>query len=196
MKEHVLNTLAHSVVCPSALKAIVCKSLKFQGSQLYQPFLLVVFHVLFKNSFSVVVVQSLSRLTLRSLGLQNTRLGCPSLSPGVCSDPCSLSRWCYLTVSSSAALFSFCLQSFPASGSFLVSLLLSDGGSIGASASASVLPMNVQDCALGLTGLNSLQSKGLSRVFSSTTIQKHQFFGAQHSLWSNSHNPTWLLEKP
>ena len=64
MKEHVLNTLAHSVVCPSALKAIVCKSLKFQGSQLYQPFLLVVFHVLFKNSFSVVVVQSLSRLTL------------------------------------------------------------------------------------------------------------------------------------
>ena len=91
-----------------------------------------------------------------------------------------------------------CLQSFPASGSFSVSQLFVSGGrSIGASALASVLPMNIQDWfPLGWTGLISLKSKGLSRVFSSTTVQKHQFFGAQPSLWSNSHIHTWLLEKP
>ena len=94
--------------------------------------------------------------------------------------------------------FSSCLQSFPASGSFPMSRLFTSGGqSIGFSASASVLPMNIQDCfPLGLTGLIFLLSKGLSRVFSNTTVQKHQFLSAQPSLWSNSHIHTWLLEKP
>ena len=113
----------------------------------------------------------------------------------VCSDSYLLSQWCHPTISSSVALFTSCLQSFPASGSFPMSQFFESGGqSIGASASASVLPKNVQDWfPLGLTGLISLQSKGFSRVFSSTTIQKHQFFGAQPSLWSNSHIHTWLL---
>ena len=110
-------------------------------------------------------------------GLQHTRLLCPSLSPRVCSNSCPLCQWCYPTISSSAARFSFPLQSFPASGSFPMSRLFASGGqSIGASASASVLPMNIQGWfSLGLTGLISLQSKGLSRVFSSTTIWKHHF---------------------
>ena len=106
----------------------------------------------------------------------------------VCSNSCPLSQWCHPTMSS-VTPFS-CLQSFPASGSFLVSQLFPpDGQRIGAS--ASVLPVNIQGWfPLGLTGL-ILQSKGLSRVFSSTSIQKHQFFGAQPSLWSNSHTCTW-----
>ena len=114
----------------------------------------------------------------------------------VCSKSCPLSQWCYLTISSSAALFSFCLQSFSASGSFPVNwLFTSDGQRIGAS--ASVLPMNIQDWFhLELTGLISLLSKGLSRVFSSITIWRHQFFSAQPSLRPNSHIHTWLLEKP
>ena len=121
-----------------------------------------------------------------------------SLSPGVCSNSCSLSWWCYPTISSSVAPFSFCLQSFQASGSFLMSWLFASGGqSIGASASTSVLPMNIQNWfPLGLTGLISLLSKGLSRVFSSSIVQKRQFFGTQPSLWFNSHICTWLLEKP
>ena len=135
--------------------------------------------------------------SLRPHGLQHPRPPCPSPTPRVYSDACSLSWWCHPTISSSVGPFSFCPQSFPASGSLPRSqFLASDGRSIGASALASVLPMNVQDCALGLTGLNSLLSKGLSRVFSSIIIQKHQFFGAQHSLWSNSNVCTWLLEKP
>ena len=102
------------------------------------------------------------------------------------------------TISSSVVPFSSCLQSFPTSGSFLMSWLFASGGqSIGVSTSASVLPMNIQDWfPLGLTGLISLQSKGLSGVFSNTTVQKHQFFGGQPSLWSNSHIHTWLLENP
>ena len=109
-----------------------------------------------------------------------------------------LSRWCYLTISSSATVYSFCLQSFPASGSFPMSQLWVSGGqSTGASASASALSMTIKGSfPLGLTGLISLQTMGLSRVFSSTTLQKHQFFGAQPFLWSNSHIHTWLLEKP
>ena len=91
--------------------------------------------------------------------------------------------------------FSYCLIAFPASGSFLINQLFASGGqSIGASASASILPMNIQD--IGLTSLISLQSKGLSRIFPNTTVQKHQFFGAQLSLWSNPHIHTRLLEKP
>ena len=132
---------------------------------------------------------------LRTVACQ-TSLPCPSLSPEVCSNLCPFNRWCYLTISSPAAHFSSCPQSFPASGLFPMSQLFSSGGqNIGASASTSVLPMNIQDWfPLGWSGL-ILQSKGLSRVFSSTTIRKHQFFGAP-PLWSNSWNHTWLLEKP
>ena len=107
------------------------------------------------------------------------------------------SVWCHPTISSSVIPFSSCLQSFPASGSFPMSQFFqSDGQSIEASASALVLPMNIQDWfALGLTGLISLQSKRLSRVLSNITVQKRQFLGAQFSLWSNSHIHTWLKEK-
>ena len=136
--------------------------------------------------------------TLWPHGLQHTRLPCPSPTPGACSISCPSSWWCYPTISSSVVPFSSCLQSFPASESFLRSQFFTSGGqSIGGSASAPVLPMNVQNWfRLGWTGLISLLSKGLSRVFSNTTVQKHQFFNAQFSLWSNSHIHTWLLEKP
>ena len=129
-------------------------------------------------------------------GLQRDRLPCLSLSPGICSDSHPLSQWCYLTISSSAAPFSFCLQSFPVWGSFPTSQLFISGGQ-STGASASVLPMNIQSWfPLGLTGLISLLSKGLSRIFSSTMIWKHKFFSAHSSLYSNSHIRTWLLEKP
>ena len=123
--------------------------------------------------------------------LQHTRLLCPSLYPGVCSNSCSFSQWCHPTISSSVALFSSCPQSFPASGSFPVSQLLASGGQrIGASVSASVLTVNIQDWfPLELTGWISLLLKGLSRVFSST-IRMHQFFSAQPSLWSKSYMTT------
>ena len=117
-------------------------------------------------------------------GLQHARLPCPSPAPGLYSNSCPLSQWCHPAISSSGIPFSTCLQSFPASGSFPVSQLFAlSGQNIGFSASASVLPMNIQDWfPLGWTGCISLQSKGLSRVFSNTTGQKHQFFGAQLSL--------------
>ena len=136
--------------------------------------------------------------SLWSHGLQHARLPCPSLSPGVCSNSCPLSWWCLTTISSSVSPFSSCLQSFPASGSFPMSRLFASGGqSTGVPVSASVLPVNIQGLfPLILTGLISLQSKGLSRVFSSTTVWKHQFFSAQLSLRSNAHICTWLLEKP
>ena len=123
-------------------------------------------------------------------GLQHARLPCPAPSPGACSNSCSLSQWCHPTMSPSVIPF-FCLQTFQVSGSFLISRLFASGGqNIGASASASVLLMNIQDWfPLGLTGLMSLKSKGLSRVFSNTTVQKHQFFGTQPSLWSNFSHP-------
>ena len=113
--------------------------------------------------------------TLQPHGLQHAWLPCPSLSPGVCSNSCPSSQWCYLTISSSVAPFSSCPRSFPASGSFPMSQLFTSGGqSIGALASASVLPMNIQDWfPLGLTGWISFQSKGLSRVFFNTTVWKH-----------------------
>ena len=112
---------------------------------------------------------------------------------GVCSNSCPLSQWCHPTISSCVSPFSSCLQSFPASGSFPMSQLFkSRGQSIGTSTSASVCPMNIQDWfPLGWTGWISLQSKGLSRVFSNTTVQMYQFFGTQPSLWSHVH--TWLL---
>ena len=110
---------------------------------------------------------------------------------------CPLSPWGHPTILSSVVPFSSCLQPFPASGSFPMCWLFASGGqSTGASASASVFPMNIQDwIPLGLTGLISLQSKGLSRVFSNTTVSTHQFFGTQPSLWSYSHICMWLLEK-
>ena len=129
--------------------------------------------------------------------LQHTRLPCPSLSPRVCSNACPLSWWCHPTISSSVAPFSSCLQSFPASGSFPMSQFFASGGqSIGTSASASVLPVNIQGWfPLGFTGLISFLSKGLSRVFPSPTIRIHQFFGAQPSLWSNSHIRECLVKQ-
>ena len=129
--------------------------------------------------------------------LQHTRPPCPSPMPGVYPKPCPLSRWCHPTISSSVVPFS-CPQSLPASGSFQTSQLFTSGGqSIGVSASTSVLPMNTQDRSpLEWTGRISLQSKGLSRIFSNTTVQNHQFFGTQLFSQSNSHISTWLLEKP
>ena len=120
---------------------------------------------------------------------QHARPPCPSPTPRVYPNPCPSSRWCHPTISSSVAPFSSCPQSFPGSRSFPMNGLFASGGqSIRASASASVLPMNIQGWfPLGLIGLISLLSKGLSRVFSSTTIWKYQFFGIQPSLWSNSH---------
>ena len=137
----------------------------------------------------------------KSLGpheLQHARFPCPSLSPRIWPNSFPLSYWRYITISSSAAPFSSWPQSFWASRSFLARrLFLSGGQSFGASASASVLPMNIQGWSpLGLTNLISLKSKGLSRVFSSTTIRKHRFISTQPYLWSNSHICTSLLEKP
>ena len=115
---------------------------------------------------------------------QHARPPCPSPTPGVHPNSCPLSQWCHPTISSSVLPFFSCPQSFPASGSFQMSQFFTSGGqSIGVSASTSVLPMNTQDWSpLGWTDWISLQSKGLSRVFSNTTVQKHQFFGAQLSL--------------
>ena len=136
-------------------------------------------------------------LTLWPHGLQHTRFPHPSPIPGAYSNSCPLSQWCHPTNSSSVIIpFSSCLQSFPALGSFPMSQFFASGGqSIGASASASVLPMNIHNWfPLGWTGWISLQSKELSRVFSNTTIQKHQFFSAQISLLSESHIHTWLIK--
>ena len=136
--------------------------------------------------------------SLQPHGLQHARLSWSSLFPGVCSNSCPLSRWCRPTISSSVIPFSSCLQSFPASGSFPMSQLFTSGGqSIGASALASVLPTNIQDWFPSeWTGLISLQFKGLSRVFSSITVQKYQFLGVQPILLFSSHICIWLLEKP
>ena len=136
--------------------------------------------------------------TLRTHEKQHTRPPCPSPTPGVHPNSCASSRWCHLAIPSSVIPFFSCPQPLPASGSFPMSQLSAWGSqSIGVSASASFLPMNTEDwSALGWTGWISLQFKGLSRVFSNTTVQKHQFFGAQLSSRSNSHIHTWPLEKP
>ena len=129
---------------------------------------------------------------------QHTRPLCLSPTPGVYPNSCPSSWWCHPVISSSVVPFSSCPQSLPASGSFPMSQSFAWGGqSIGVSASASVLPMNTQDWyPLRWTGWISLLSKGLSRFFSNTTVQKHQFFGAQLSSQSNSHIHTWPQEKP
>ena len=152
------------------------------------------------SKYMVFVCCSVARLspTLQPQGLQHARLPCPSPSPGVCSNSCPLSQWCHPTSSSSVVPFFSRLQCFPASGSFQMSQFFTSGGqNIRVSTWAPVLPMNIQGWfPLGLTDLIFLQSKGLSRVFSKTTVQKDRFFSAQPSLWSNCHIHTWLLEKP
>ena len=150
---------------------------------------------MFNSTFTFSSVQfSLSVIfdSLRPPGLWQARLSCPLLSPRICLNSCSLNRRCHPTISSSVNPFSSRPQSFPAPGSFPVSRLFASGDqSIGAS--ASVLPVNIQGWfPLGLTGLISLQYKGLSRVFSSTTVWKHQLFSTQPCLWSNSHIHSWL----
>ena len=134
--------------------------------------------------FSVQFSRSVMSDSLQPHGLQHARLPCPSPTPVAYSNSCPSSWWCHSTISSSVVPFSSCLQSFPASGSFPKNQFFASGGqSIGVSASTSVLPMNIQDWfPLGWTGLITLQSKELSRVFSNTTVQKHQFFSAQLSL--------------
>ena len=136
--------------------------------------------------------------SLRPHELQHTRPPCLSPTPGIHSNSHPSSQWCHPAISSSVVPFSSCPQSLPASESFPVSQLFKWGGqSTGVSALVSVFPMNAQDRSpLGWTGWISLQSKGLSRVFSNTTVQKHQFFGMQPSSQSNSHIHTWPLEKP
>ena len=148
---------------------------------------------------SVLSVQfscSVTSDSLRPHGLQHAKFPCPSPTHRVYPNSCPLNRWWHPTISSSVIPFSSCPQSFPESGSFQMSQFSASGGqSIGISASTSVLPMNTQDWfPLGWTGWISLQSKGLSRVFSNTTVKKHQFFSAQLSLRSDSHTHTWQLE--
>ena len=144
--------------------------------------------------FSCSVVSN----SLQPHGPQHARPPCPSPTPRVYPNSCPLNHWCHPTISSSVVPCSSCLQSFPATGSFQMSQLFAWGGqSIGVSILASVLPMNTQGWSpLGWTGWISLQSKRLSRVFSNTTVQKHQFFSSQLSSQSNSHIHTWPLEKP
>ena len=143
---------------------------------------------------SVQFSSSVVSNSLQPHRLQHTRLLYPSLSPRPCSNSCPWSWWCHPTNSSSVTPYSPCPQSFPASGSFPLSWLNASGvQSIGAS--ASVLPVNIQGCfPLGLTGLISLLSKGLSRIFFSTIVWKHQFFSAQPFLLSRSHIHTWLAD--
>ena len=151
-----------------------------------------------REKISVQFSHSVMSNSLLPHELQHARPPCPSPTPGVYSNSCPSSQWCHSAISSSVVPRSSCPQSLPASGSFPMSqLFASSSQSTGVSALASVLPMNTQDWSpLGCTGWISLQSKGLSRVFSNITVQKHPFFGAQLSSKSNSHIHTWPLEKP
>ena len=148
--------------------------------------------------WSVQISCSVMSNLLRSHDSQHIRPPCSSPTPRVHRNSCPLNQWCHPSISSSVVLFSSCPQSLPASGSYPMSQHFVWGGqSIGVSASASVLPMNTQDWSpLEWPGWISLQSKRLSRVFSNTTVQKHQFFGTQLSSQSNSHIHTWPLETP
>ena len=152
----------------------------------------------FNKCSSVQFSRSVVSDSLRPHESQHARPPCPSATPGVHPNPCPLSQWCHPGISSSVVPFSSCSQSFPASGSFqMCQFFTLSGQSIEVSASTSVLPMNTQDGSpLGWTGWISLQSKGLSRVCSNTTAQKHQLFGAQLSSQSNSYIHPWPLDKP
>ena len=179
------------------MKAFPCACIStcdFTSTLIREAFLIIPIEISGASQFSHSVMSN----SLWSHGLQHSGLPCPSPTPRTCSNSCPLSQWGHPTISSSVIPFSSRLQSFPKSGSFLMSWLFSSGGqSIGTSASASVLPMNTQHWfPLRCTGFISLLSKGLSRVFSNTTVQKHQFFGAQLSSQSNSHIHTWPQEKP
>ena len=141
--------------------------------------------VLSLKQFSTIhFICSVMLSSLQTHRMQHARLPCPSPTPGACSNPCPSSQWCDPTISSSVVPFSFCLQFFPASQLFPMSRFFTSGGQrIGASALASVLPMNIQDLfPLVLTGFVSLMSKGLSRDFFNTTVQRHRFFRAQFTL--------------
>ena len=169
---------------------VIC--LVLLGLIIHSAFIYVLIYIQFSS-----VTQSCPTLFDPMNRSQHARPPCPSPTPGVHPNSRPSGRWCHPAVSSSVVPFSSCSQSLPAPGSFPMSQLFAWGGqSIGVSASASVLPMNTQNwSALGWTGCISLQSKGLSRVFSNTTVQKHQFFGTQLSSQSNSHIHTWALEK-
>ena len=147
---------------------------------------------------SVQFSRSVMSDSLKPHELQHARPPCPLPIPGVYANSCPLSQWWHPTISSSVIPFSSCLRSFPTSGSFQMSQFFTSGGPvIGVSASASVLPMNIQDWfPLGWTRWISYLSKGLSRVFSNTTVQKHQLLSSQPSSQSNSHIDTWPQEKP
>ena len=136
--------------------------------------------------------------SLRPHGLQHARPPCPSPCPRTCPSSCSLHQWCHLAISSYDTMFSFCLWSVPALGTILMShMFASDDQNTGASALASVLPVNILGWSpLRLICLIFLLSKGLSRVFSSTTVQRHQFFGIPLCLWSSSHKSIWPLGRP
>ena len=178
---------AHVLICPASLCLLVGE---------FNPF---TFKVIINMSdlSSVQFSCSVFPNTLWPHGLQHARFPCPLPTPRACWNSCPWSWWCHPTILSSVVPFSSCLQSFLASGLFKCQFFASGGQSTGVSASTSVLPMNIQDWfRLGWTGWISLQVKGLSRVFSNTTVQKHQFFSAQLSSQSNSHIHTWLLEKP
>ena len=187
----ILSSLTRDWTCPPLLEVQNLNKLDCQGS-LSNTYI----HICIFSSiqFSCSVVSD----SLQPHELQHARPPCPSPTPGIYSNSCLLSQWCLPTISSFVVPFSSHLQSFSASGSFPMSQLFASGGqSIGVSALTSVLPTNTQDwCPLGWTGWISLQSKGLSRVYSNTTVQKYQFFGAQLSSQSNSHIHTWPLEKP
>ena len=170
------------------LASIVSKWIYFLFFTVYDDF----------NSWKHLQFSSVAQscLTLQPHESQHARPLCPSLTPGVYSNSCPSSRWCHPAILSSVVPFAACPQSLPASESFPMSQLFAWGGqSTRVSASASVLPMNTQDWSWEWTGWISLQSMGLSRVFSNTTVQKHQFFGAQLSSQSNSHIYTWPLGK-
>ena len=168
---------------------------------MFENLFFLLYYRLYHFCWSILKVQFSSVAQSNSLqphGLQHASPSCPSPSPRVYSNSRPLSRWCHPTISSSVVPFPSLLQFFPASVYFHVGQFFASGGqTIGILASASVLPMNFQDWfPLEWTGWICLQSKGLSRVISNTTVQKHQFFGAQLSLKSNTHIHTWLLEKP
>ena len=146
-------------------------------------------------SWQLLFSHQVMSYSLQAHKLQHARLPCPSLFSGVCSNSCPLSWWCHPTISSSVTPFFSCSQSFPTSGSFPVNWLFVSGGQ-SIVASASVFQWIFRLISFRIDKLISSLPKGLSRVFSSTTVWKHHFIGAQPSLWSSSHNHTWLLERP
>ena len=146
-------------------------------------------------SWQLLFSHQVMSYSLQAHKLQHARLPCPSLFSGVCSNSCPLSWWCHPTTSSSVTPFFSCSQSFPTSGSFPVNWLVISGGQ-SIVASASVFQWIFRLISFSIDRLISSLPKGLSRVFSSTTVWKHHFIGAQPSLWSSSHNHTWLLERP